>query len=52
MVKLIKVPICEYAVSYKSEKVKFYSNKDQANSGTDSLYDMRKIGCIDDAGLC
>ena len=43
-----KFDLCEYAVSDKLEKVKFFSNKDQANSGTDSLYDMRKIGYTDE----
>ena len=43
-----KFDLCEFAVSDKSEKVKFFSNKDQANSGTDSLYDMRKIGYNDE----
>lgn len=42
-----KFDLCEYALSDKSEKVKFFKNKDQASSGTDSIYDMRKIGYID-----
>lgn len=40
--------LCEYAVSDKSEKAKFFSNKDQSNSGTDSLFDMKKIGYTDE----
>jgi len=40
--------LCEYAISDKKEKMKFFVNKDQRHSGTDSLHDMRKIGYNDD----
>ena len=45
--------LCECALNNRIEKLKFFVNKDEALSGHDSIYDMRKLGyeadidCVD-----
>jgi FkbM family methyltransferase len=40
--------LCEYALSDRTGTARFFSNKDQALSGHDSLLDMREIGYSDE----